>query len=535
MRLTTSILLTLLVLSSLKIYRSDGANILFYMGLGSFSHRVPLQPLIDTLAETGHNVTFLSAQPSKSPTTKVVEFNPPKLTNFIAQFQLMEFDVYKYRKNSQQIQEVWLKLPILGVETCEQLYTDPTFMTWMNTSTFDLVIMDSMMNECAYGLAYHFKAKMISFSTAVQYSWIAESHFGVPDETSSIPDGMTHMSTNMNFLERTVTALTPLMWKAFRELWYFPKLEEITRTGLGLQEVPRFVDLEANTSLVFVNSHWATEYPRSYPPNVVPVGGIAWHGKGKPLPKKLEDFINKGKDGAIFVSFGSVGEFTKFDPEIRQAFVNTLFRFPNIQFIWKSTFPVIEKLPENVLVDKWLPQKDILAHPKMKTFITHGGLGSVYESILSKVPMICFPIFAEQEYNANSMVEKGYAIKLEIITLKENELIDAITQILTNDSYKTNVKRISTLLTDRPMNPLDTAVWWVEFLLRNPDSTELLRPLSARQSWWVRRQLDVWAFVFIVATLIVSIPLLILYLVINVILRKVFGSRSKPKSKLKLK
>ncbi|CAL8137624.1 unnamed protein product [Orchesella dallaii] len=530
----TFIIPALLILGSVQILPTNGANILFYIGMGSYSHRVPLQPLIDSLADKGHNVTFLSGFPAKSPNPKVTEFNPPKLLGFIEELMGDEFDVFSFRKNS-KILMVWFLLPSLGAAACESLYADPVYLNWMNTSQFDIVVMDALVNECAYGMAYHFKAKLISFNTAIQYPWNLESHNGIPDETSSVPDGMLHTPTNMNFLERTMNALVPMVWKAYRELWVFPKLEEITKKGLGLEEIPKFADLEANTSLMFMNTHWTTEYPRSYPPNVIPVGGIAGHGKGKPLPKKLEDFINKGKDGFIYVSFGTVGEFTKFDPEIRQAFVNTLFKFPNIQFIWKSTHPIQEKLPDNVLVEKWLPQKDILVHPKIKMYITHGGLGGIYESILSKVPMICFPIFAEQEYNANAMVQKGYGIKLELIGLKEDELTDAVSKILNDDSYKKSVVRVARLFTDRPMSPLDTAVWWVEFLLRNPDSTEFIRPLSVRQSWWVRRQLDVWAFVFLVAIVIISIPLLILYSVTKLILKKVFSSNNKSKTKLKVK
>ncbi|ODM90028.1 UDP-glucuronosyltransferase 1-1 [Orchesella cincta] len=121
------------------------------------------------------------------------------------------------------------------------------------------------------------------------------------------------------------------------------------------------------------------------------------------------------------------------------------------------------------------------------------------------------------------MVEKGYGIKLELITLKEEELTDAIERMTTDKSYKTNVERISRLFTDRPMSPLENAVWWVEFLLRNPDSSEFIRPYSSTQSWWVRRQLDVWAFVFIVAFFVICIPILILYSIVRLMLKRVLN------------
>ncbi|ODM90029.1 2-hydroxyacylsphingosine 1-beta-galactosyltransferase [Orchesella cincta] len=251
--------------------------------------------------------------------------------------------------------------------------------------------MDALSNDCAYGMAYHFKAKLISFNTAIQYPWDIESHNGFPDETSSIPDGMMHFPTKMNFWQRAVAALVPLVWKVYKENWAFPHLEDMMKNGLGLVEVPKFVDIEANTSLVFINSHWSTEYPRSYPPN------------GKPLPKNLEDFINKSKNGFIYVSFGTVGEFTKFDPE----------------FIWKSTYPIQEKLPKNVLVEKWLPQKDILVHPKIRMYITHGGVGGIYESILSKVPNDLVSLFSSADRNSRGILinygaESIMGIQLEL-------------------------------------------------------------------------------------------------------------------------
>lgn len=318
---------------------------------------------MDALADRGHNVTMLSGFPPKVVNPKVKEVTPPKLKQWADSAITEDFDVFKFRKNS-QILMAWLMLLPMGAAACESLYTDPEYIRWMTdpSTKFDVVVMDSLANECAYGMAHYWNAKIVGFNTGQMYVWNLESHYGLPDETSSLPDGMLHMPVNMNFLQRAATAVIPLVWKAVREIWFFPKLEEITRTGLGLKDVPSFAELEANTSLYLLNNYWALEFPRSLPPNVISVGGIGWQNKGrKPLPKNLDDFIKKGKDGFIYVSFGTVAEFTKFDPEVRQAFVNMISKFPNIQFIWKSTYPIQEKLPENVLVEKWLPQADILS------------------------------------------------------------------------------------------------------------------------------------------------------------------------------
>jgi len=56
--------------------------------------------------------------------------------------------------------------------------------------------------------------------------------------------------------------------------------------------------------------------------------------------------------------------------------------------------------------------------------------------------------------------------------------------------------KIQKLFRDRPMSPLDTAVWWTEYLLRTEDTAHL-RPAGHSQNWFVRRLIDVWAFMSI--------------------------------------
>jgi glucuronosyltransferase len=67
-----------------------------------------------------------------------------------------------------------------------------------------------------------------------------------------------------------------------------------------------------------------------------------------------------------------------------------------------------------------------------KAFITHGGLLSIQEAITFAVPMIVFPIFAEQDYNAARVERTGRGISLEISTLTLPQLEGAIQEVLTN-------------------------------------------------------------------------------------------------------
>lgn len=67
--------------------------------------------------------------------------------------------------------------------------------------------------------------------------------------------------------------------------------------------------------------------------------------------------------------------------------------------------------------------------------MTHGGLMSIQEAITHGVPLITFPIFAEQDYNSYRIERTGRGVKLELASLTLGQLQTAITQILKNPKY----------------------------------------------------------------------------------------------------
>lgn len=75
-------------------------------------------------------------------------------------------------------------------------------------------------------------------------------------------------------------------------------------------------------------------------------------------------------------------------PKERQQIFNRVLGRLQQQVLWKWDFEEMDGTPENVMLSKWLPQQDILAHPNLKLFVTHGGQSSSQEAWCHKKPMV---------------------------------------------------------------------------------------------------------------------------------------------------
>lgn len=93
---------------------------------------------------------------------------------------------------------------------------------------------------------------------------------------------------------------------------------------------------------------------------------------------------------------------------LRQLLVNTFAKLP-YRVLWKYESTLIQNdLPPNVKISRWLPQQDVLGHKKLRAFITHGGLLSMYETVYHGAPAVVMPVFCDHDSNSEKAKADGY-------------------------------------------------------------------------------------------------------------------------------
>lgn len=151
--------------------------------------------------------------------------------------------------------------------------------------------------------------------------------------------------------------------------------------------------------------------------------------------KLLEWLDRQPAESVLYVSFGSGGTLSADQlAELAWGLEQSRHRFiwvvrpPTKDSVSGSLFKLGKRTDENpeylpdgfttrtqgsgLIVPAWAPQSDILSHPSVGGFLSHCGWNSTLESILNGVPIIAWPLYAEQRMNATMLAERlGVAVR----------------------------------------------------------------------------------------------------------------------------
>lgn len=154
------------------------------------------------------------------------------------------------------------------------------------------------------------------------------------------------------------------------------------------------------------------------------MGPLPIVAEGK-LENGLRDWLD-ACDQAIYVSFGTMIQIEANLIEKILAAIDEL----QINVLWVSTVcpnkAIFTAKPEKLRWVDWVSQTDVLDHPSIKVFLTHGGAGGVQESIWFGVPMVIIPHIWDQFYNAHRAEQFGVAIRLDRKKTTKEEIMRAV-------------------------------------------------------------------------------------------------------------
>ncbi|VDM74089.1 unnamed protein product [Strongylus vulgaris] len=148
------------------------------------------------------------------------------------------------------------------------------------------------------------------------------------------------------------------------------------------------------------------------------------------------------------------------------------------------------------------------------------------EAIAAGIPVIAVPLFADQPRNAKLAESHGFGVVIQKNSLDVNTITDAINQILTDQSYSRNIKRLSQMLKKKPVSVSHLLISWTEFVAEFKTLDNLV-PAGNKLNFIQYYSLDVIGFLSLTSLLILYVIWKLLKILVLKICSKFFNERKR--------
>ena len=99
----------------------------------------------------------------------------------------------------------------------------------------------------------------------------------------------------------------------------------------------------------------------------------------------------------------------------------------------------------NYLIQSWVPQPTLLAHPKTKVFFSHGGGNSFIEAVEAHKPILIHPLHAfDQPFNCEFVAMEKLGGCLFKPTA--DEMVQQLAEIERNNYYQPKLQRLARIM-----------------------------------------------------------------------------------------
>lgn len=460
------------------------------------SHWINMEILLRELHKRGHSITVLRSPkswyiPSKSEIFSSINVTMLEDETDMSYYNKLLLDVMECRHSGEFLRSFCQQHLITSMldkghkilaRAAAAMLDDPTFMKKLTDAKFDLMLTDPGLT-IGIVLGNYLKLPMV-----FNVRWVntGESHFTIaPSPVSYVPVPGSELHDQMDFLGRIKNMLLYLHSLVEQHFIINPAYSELLQKHFPPGTDLLSLQLAADIWLVRVD--FVFEFPRPTMPNVVYIGGFQCQ-EAKALPAEMEAFMqSSGEHGVVVMSLGTL--VSALPREVTEAIAATFAELPQ-KVVWKFLGEKPSFLGNNTMLTKWLPQNDLLGHPKTRAFVAHGGTNGLYEAIYHGVPVVGLPLLFDQFDNLHRLKVRGAARLVEAKSLTKEHFLEALKDILETASYRDNIQRLSQLHRDQLMSPMDTAVFWTEYVIRNKGAAHL-RGAGFTLPWYIYYSLDV--------------------------------------------
>ncbi|TXG74354.1 hypothetical protein EZV62_002933 [Acer yangbiense] len=154
--------------------------------------------------------------------------------------------------------------------------------------------------------------------------------------------------------------------------------------------------------------------------------------------QKILKWLNdQPETSVVFLCFGTAGNFSP--AQVKE--IATGLEQSECRFLWSlrvssphdrrsTTTNNDDVLPEGFMerirgrgmICGWAPQVEVLAHKAIGGFVSHCGWNSVLESLWYGVPIVTWPLYAEQHFNALTLVkELGLSVEMRLDSRRKDD------------------------------------------------------------------------------------------------------------------
>ncbi|XP_054259226.1 UDP-glycosyltransferase UGT5-like isoform X2 [Macrosteles quadrilineatus] len=441
------------------------------------SHFDVFEPLVLALADRGHHVTVISFYPQRQTVKNITDISLVGLVPL--RVNQVRFDDIETPFTD------FISMATMGLDMCEKILSHSTVKGFLRADKkVDAILIEFFNTNCFFSLAHKYAVPFIGIGSA-SLSPDQEARIGNPWLPAYVSNPDLAYSYVMGLSHKIVNVVYSVATRAVRA-YYIQHEQYVVDRLVG--HTPPLEDIARNVSVVLVNTHSSMLRSRPMVPGFVEVGGIHIRPQ-KVLDEELERFMDESSDGVLLFSMGSVIQSTSFPADKRHAIMDAFAELP-VQVLMKWESDTLPGKPPNVKLSRWLPQRDILAHAKVRAFMGHGGMLSTSEALHCGVPMVLIPMFGDQPNNVAHLAQAGVAIPLSYDNLSKETVLQALQSVLNDPRYRLQAQAVSAQFRDRPMSPLETAVYWTEYVIRHKGATHLRSP-AVDMPWYQLWLLDV--------------------------------------------